>query len=208
MFFEVKEFDATPADAGYGTYKPYKAIEAKISEAKEQFKEYKEFPCSLVLANLSEGFVNLDSWAIYGAMLGSLGFKLPLQVERNGHASANVFLSGGKMVNGARKEPWNTTFSTIVVVGTYPLSENVIRLEIKKRQSALGRMTTSMKDLAVWGSLPDSDDLRRVRVYVYENPYARIPLSRDLFNGPFDQRWGTEGPIHQTALHLDRNRSI
>jgi len=30
-------------------------------------------------------------------------------------------------------------------------------------------------------------------VYVYENPYARIPLSRDCFNGPFDQRWGTEG---------------
>lgn len=28
---------------------------------------------------------------------------------------------------------------------------------------------------------------------VYENPYARVPLGRDLFCGPFDQRFGLKG---------------
>jgi hypothetical protein len=27
-------------------------------------------------------------------------------------------------------------------------------------------------------------------VIVWENPYARIPLRRDLFTGLFDERWG------------------
>ena len=51
------------------------------------------------------------------------------------------------------------------------------------------------EDLAFYEAISESADLRRVRVYVYENPYARIPLGRDLFSGPFDQRWGTEGGL-------------
>lgn len=30
-------------------------------------------------------------------------------------------------------------------------------------------------------------------VIVWENAYARIPLSRELFTGPFDERWGLDG---------------
>jgi hypothetical protein len=32
-----------------------------------------------------------------------------------------------------------------------------------------------------------------IRGIVYENPYARIPLSRELFKGPFDERFGPDG---------------
>jgi hypothetical protein len=32
-----------------------------------------------------------------------------------------------------------------------------------------------------------------MRVVVYENPYARIPLSRNLFCDSFDERWGEVG---------------
>jgi hypothetical protein len=32
-----------------------------------------------------------------------------------------------------------------------------------------------------------------VRVVVYENPFARIPFSKDLFRGTFDERWGVDG---------------
>ena len=41
-------------------------------------------------------------------------------------------------------------------------------------------------------TIPDTAELRRVRVVVYENPFARIPFSRDLFLGPFDERWGVD----------------
>ena len=68
-----------------------------------------------------------------------------------------------------------------------------INIAIKNRQHELGRGTTLEENLAFYEAIPDSPELRRVRVVVYENPFARIPLSRDLFRGPFDERWGVEG---------------
>src|ERR1035437_9655565 len=49
------------------------------NQAARQFKEYKEFSCSVVLANPTSAFVRLaDPWAILGAMLGNLGFTVPV----------------------------------------------------------------------------------------------------------------------------------
>jgi len=90
--------------------------------------------------------------------------------------------------------PWTSPVSvTIIVIGTYPLWQNQVRIAIKMRERELGRTTTMDEALAFYEAVPETPDLRRVRVSVYENPYARIPLSRDLFNGPFDKRFGTEG---------------
>lgn len=67
-FFEVKEFDSPLPSPGFGTYDPYGPIREKINQASRQFKEYKEFPCSVVLANPKSAFVHLgDPWAIIGA---------------------------------------------------------------------------------------------------------------------------------------------
>jgi hypothetical protein len=193
--FEVKEFDAPLPPLGFGAYDPYLPIREKINRATRQFKEYKECPCSLVLANPKGAFVQLsDPWAIFGAMLGNMGFTIPVgpNAPRGGQPK-NVFLGGGKRVNEKRREPQNTTVSSIVVLGTFPLREKRIGMAIKERQAELGRMTTIEEDVEFYEAIPDSPDLRRVRVYVYENPYARIPHSRDSFNGPFDQRWGADG---------------
>lgn len=32
--------------------------------------------------------------------------------------------------------------------------------------------------------------LKRIRVRTHENPYAKVPLDRRLFLGPFDERYG------------------
>jgi hypothetical protein len=193
-FFEVKEFDAPLPLPGFDTYDPYGPIREKINQATRQFKEYKEYPCSLVLANPKSAFVRLaDPWAILGAMLGNLGFTVAVgpNAERSGPPK-NVFLAGGKMIDQKRRRPQNTTVSSVVVVGTFPLREKRIQMAIKERQAELGRTTKIEEDLEFYETIPESPDLRRVRVYVYENPYARIPLGRDLFSGPFDQRWGAE----------------
>jgi hypothetical protein len=194
-FFEVKEFDAPLPVLGFSMYDPYGPIREKINQATRQFKEYKEFPCSVVLANPKEAFVSLDDhWAIIGAMLGNLGFRFQLgTVPDENHPMENVFTSGGKMVNYKRQEPQNTTISSVIVLGTYPLRHKRINIAIKNRQKQLGRNTTLDEDLEFYEALPDSPELRRVRVVVYENPFARIPLSRDLFSGPFDERWGGDG---------------
>jgi len=38
-----------------------------------------------------------------------------------------------------------------------------------------------------------------LRVVVYENPYARIPLPRDILRGPYDERFG---PERESVLRL------
>jgi hypothetical protein len=65
---------------------------------------------------------------------------------------------------------------------------------------SLARTTTPEEDLDFYEAIPDTPDRRRVRVVVYENPYARIPLGRDLFCGPFDERWGVDGEFIQRVL--------
>jgi hypothetical protein len=194
-FFEVKEFDATLPLPGVSSYDPYPPIREKINQVTRQFKEYKEFPCLVVLANPKSAFVRLgDWWAIYGAMLGNLGFTVPLGVAADKkHPIKNVFLGGGKMIDEKRRKPQNTTVSSVIVLGTYPLWQNQIRVAIKQRERELGRTTTFDEALAFYEAMPETPDQRRVRVSVYENPYARISLNRDLFNGPFDQRWGLDG---------------
>ena len=43
-----------------GFYDPYAQIRVKINSTREKFKEYKEFPCSLVLRNVNAWLVGLD----------------------------------------------------------------------------------------------------------------------------------------------------
>jgi hypothetical protein len=197
LIFEVKEFEAQPPQHNeLGFYNAYDPLREKINQAVRQLREYKEFACSIVLANpKSVPLIHLgDWWAIYGAMFGNLGFAVPVgpDAEKTGPIK-NVFLRGGKMVDEKRRKPQNTTVSSIIVLGTYPLWAKQVQLAIKERQTELGRKTTLEEDRVFYEAMPESPDLRRVRASVYENPYARIPLSRDLFNGPFDQRWGVEG---------------
>lgn len=211
-FFEVKEFDSPPPLLGFGSFDPYGPIRAKINQATRQFKDYKEFPCSVVLANPNNAFVQLgEPWAIIGAMLGNLGFEFPVGPNVDEPVTTKtVFLGGGKMFNRQRRQPQNTTVSSIIVLGTYPLREKRIRVAIKERRAQLGRKTTLEEELQFYDAIPEHPDLRRVRVDVYENPHARIPHNRDWFSGKFDQRWGLDGKYirrvyaGEEILHFER----
>jgi hypothetical protein len=194
LIFEVKEFDGPMPPPGFSAYNPYVAIREKINQAAKQLREYKAFSCSVVLANPKSAFVHLgDPWAIFGAMLGNLGYQFQLGVSSDEkHSIEHVFTSGGKMMNDKRMEPQNTTVSSVIVLGRYPLRQNRIRIAILNRQLELGRGTTLEENLTFYEAIPDTVDLRPVSVVVYENPFARIPLRRDLFCGPFDERWGAD----------------
>lgn len=196
FFFEVKEFDSTFSGPGFGAYDPYGPIREKINQATRQFKEYKQFSCSVVLANpRSVPLIHLDDpWKMYGAMFGNVGFRVQLGVKPDeNHPIERVFVSGGKMVDDKRKQPQNTTISAIIALSTFPLRNKQVEIAVTRRQEALDRVLTTTEILECYEAIPDSPDLRRVRVLVYENPSARIPLSRDLFCGAFDQRWGLDG---------------
>jgi hypothetical protein len=195
LFFEVKEFESALPPIGFGAYDPYGPIREKINQAARQFKEYKEFPCSVVLASPKPTFVHLAyPWAVIGAMLGNLGvrFEVGVMPDEN-HPMERVFLRGGKMIDDKRQEPQNTTISAAIVLAQYPLRDKNVRMAITEREKELGRRATIDEQIEFYEAIPDGPEYRRVRVVVYENPYARIPLRRDLFCGPFDARWGIDG---------------
>jgi hypothetical protein len=130
------------------------------------------------------------------AMLGDLAFQIPVgpTIGPDGRGRT-IFTHDGKMASEKHK-PRNTTVSSLIVLGTYSLHEKRIEAAVRRRAQALGRSMTLQE--AVEGALElveemgDDGGERRVRVVVYENPFARSPLSRGLFNGPFDERWSME----------------
>jgi hypothetical protein len=195
--FEVKEFETSSPGAGFGYYDPYEPIRKKVSKAVQQFKEYKEYPCSLVLANPKcVPLINLsDPWTLFGAMFGNVGFRFPV----GSAASVNkpierTFTTGGRMVD-KHHQPENTTVNSIIFLGLYPLRAKYVDLAVRRRRQVLDRDVTTNEILECYEEIPDDPQLRRPRVKVYENPYARIPLSRDLFNGAYDERWLVDGEV-------------
>src|SRR5579863_3316221 len=73
--FEIKEFERQPPVFEPQVYDPYSPVREKINQAARQFKEYKEFPCSIVVANPHLAFVQLDDpLVVIGSMCGNLGF--------------------------------------------------------------------------------------------------------------------------------------
>ena len=76
LVFEVREFNVPMPTMGGGKYDPYGPIREKINQSTRQFKEYKEFSCSVVLANPKLSFVSLDdTWAVIGAMWATWVFN-------------------------------------------------------------------------------------------------------------------------------------
>ena len=105
-------------------------------------------------------------------------------------------MGGGKMLQwlkGKLVGPQNQTISAIIVLGRVPVGERLFHAELRRREPALGRPFTTAETFIQFRDNDDSRfDLRRrqLRVVVHENPYARIPLSADMFRGPYDQRYG------------------
>jgi hypothetical protein len=116
FLFDVKDFEPyTPP--GFGAYDPYPRIREKIEEGREEFKQFKEFPCSLVLYNKGNVFVHLESVDIMlGSMYGDSGFTFPVDTKlgRKAGPLKRAFLGRGKMVRPNRTQ--NTTFGSDVAV--------------------------------------------------------------------------------------------
>jgi hypothetical protein len=61
---------------------------------------------------------------------------------------------------------------------------------VLRGEKLLGRKLTALERLESAAIVDEPGELRAV---VHENPDARNPLTRDLFNGPFDERYGMDG---------------
>jgi hypothetical protein len=209
FLFDAKDFDPMTPKLGFSQFDPYSRLRQRIDDGRKKFKEFKEFPCCIVLRNTGNAFVNVESPAIViGAMYGDAGFKIPIYVGPGTSSTPprppqQAFLEGGKMVYKHKAQ--NTTISALITLRYIAVGMCRVK-EIFKEHRHL-----SIPDAIEAASerFPSFDvEERRLGVIVWENALARIPLSRDLFTGPYDLRWGVESSDQKIVFEGEALREL
>jgi len=213
LLFEVKSFDAE-ASEGFGYFDPYGPPRRKITKAAEKFKQLEGYSCSLVLHYDGPGLIILEPWVIVGAMLGDIGFEIPFdETTRTFEAarSQQVFGKHGRMIEYAKggipDRPVNTRINAVIVIEQYLLGQKRFGKYYDALRAAraeyVGSLDAALECYAEVRAAKGTErdvSLRVVRAIVVENPYAAIPLRRDLFVGPCDERFGAEPDGRITRL--------
>jgi hypothetical protein len=204
--FEVKELrekEPRPEPSKATWINPYKALRGKINEARKKFKNLKDYCCSLVVCNIGDWQARLDSQIVFGVMFGDLGFTMDFDKQAGILVLGTerpAFLGQGKMIRYKTGEPQNTTINSIIVVEKYTAKDpNFLKAfnhEVSQRKAQQRQSLDAIEILKI--RMPLYQRYPRhswdvPRVVVIENPYARHPLHRDLFNGPYDERYVLEG---------------
>ncbi len=190
-FFDVKDCQTDNMSGGY--LDPYRWLREQIEQGRRKFKEFKGSPCAIVMfaAGGSDFILREPDFAL-GAMYGDFAIAVPVDT-RSGSPSASemTFLGGGKMIRPGWSTPQNTTLSALITLRRVPIGQARLSDYVKRVEP----------DAQLW---PGSDLLKRLDfditetrlgVMVWENAFATTPLTRDLFNGPFDERWGRHGDV-------------
>lgn len=202
--FDVKDFAYVDVGSG-GFYDPYKRLRAKIGELREQFREYKDWPCCGVLYNDNAPLVNLVTpMIVHGAMYGDPGITMQIDTTSGSAVKGSEreeFLSGGKMLMRSMKkgtaEVRNSTISALIT--------------LRKVRTGYARLSKDLRDwqqkhpgIEVYEWLGGSRDFdteeENLGVIVWENAFASLPLPRQLFCGHYDERYGLDEEGRLTRL--------
>jgi len=200
FLFEVKELhQKAPPPKQPRFIDPYKSLRDEINEARKQFTHYKEWCCSLVVFNIDDWQARLKPRHVFAAMLGDLGIRMDF--DANGGVIVRgserpAFLERGKMLRPKTYEPQNTTIAAILVLERFRARNPAFVLALKRerslREAKIGRPVDAWEACELHGEMllryPGAIS-EVLRVVVHENPFARKALPRDLFTGPYDERW-------------------
>jgi hypothetical protein len=180
------------SDNSGGAFDGYAAIRGKINKATEKFRNYNGECCSLVLFNEGANLARIDSPSmVMGAMLGNLSFRVPIDIEARKQAgpAKNFFGDGGKMIHPHTKTPQNTTISAMIALERLPVGQRECLIRMTREELNESRQLSWDEKFEMSKPTCPAEERLVLRTIVYENPYARIPLPPDIFNGPFDERW-------------------
>ena len=106
-----------------------------------------------------------------------------------------AFLKRGKMIDYKHLRPQNTTISALIALTALALGQRRFEIELERKEAELGRELNLEEFVRFAESLRAkglNTDETVTRVVVYENPYARIPLTREIFTGEYDERYGPD----------------
>ncbi len=201
---ELKQREGQPRPYGARQVQPCKGIRDKIKKMTKKTKHWKDFCCLLVLYNAGDSGTWLRPLEVYEAMLGNLGFTFPVGPGGCGEPPPiqNIFLrNGGSMVKSYRSgELCNRTISAIVILAKHTIPDErferslteLVRVKEAKLGRSLDGEELAIERLVLASRQPPS--CKRVpRVTVCEHPKPRIPVPREMFTGPFDQRYTFTG---------------
>ena len=192
LWFEVKEFGE--ADVGTGRpYDPYISIRNRIGKAARQFTDYKGECCSIVFFNDRLNLASIYAPEIVlGAMLGNVSVTIPVNLTTGKEVGPprTGFAEGGKMIEPNLKIPQNTTISAIIALERLGVGGREFLVQVAQREEAEQRRLSWTEFSEFLQADREKNNRHVLRTMVYENPYAAVPLPRDIFDGPYDERWG------------------
>lgn len=199
LWFEVKEFGESDVGSG-GAFDPYISIRNRIGKAAKQFTDYKGESCSIVFYNDRLNLASIYAPEIVlGAMLGNVSVTVPVDFSagRETGPPRTGFSEGGKMIEPNLKVPQNTTISAIIALERLGVGGREFQVMVAAKEAAEERRLSWAEFFELLQADREKNNRHVLRTMVYENPYAAVPLPRDLFNGPYDERWG---PIENKPL--------
>jgi excisionase family DNA binding protein len=192
LWFEVKEFGEADIGSG-GAYDPYISIRNRIGKAAKQFSDYKGECCSIVFYNDRLNLASIYAPEIVlGAMLGNVSVTIPVDFttgKETGPARTG-FSEGGKMIEPNLKTPQNTTISAIIALERLGVGGREFRVKVAAKEAAEDRRLPWTEFFELLQADAEKNNRHVLRTMVYENPYAAVPLPREIFNGAYDERWG------------------
>lgn len=199
LLFEVKDLEGNPLplhrdpsdpDAPvmrFGFWDPHAGVRQKIDDAREKFRAFKDYACSLVLFTSGLALLH-DPKVMFGAMHGDVSIETQVDPAAGGAVpgpAREVFGPGGRMTQPHWKTPQNTTINAVIALRPVKIGE----------KRFVHRYLSLFGDDELIHHLADDVDFNKdeigLGVVVYENEDAAHPLPRNLFTGRFDERWAT-----------------
>lgn len=200
--FDVKDFTYVEIPQA-GSYDPHRRLRQKIGEVRDQFREYKGWPCCAVLYNDNAPLVDLNTpMIVLGAMYGDMGTTMQFNTTTGQIVEGSErqeFLSRGKMLLRSMKSDSavvrNTTISALITLRHVRTGYARLCKDLRDRKEQPGFNLGGWLD----GERDFDQEEEHLGVIVWENAFARMPLPRDLFCGDYDQRYGVddEGQLHR-----------
>lgn len=192
LWFEIKEFTEADLNAA-GAYDPYISIREKIAKAAKQFRDYDGECCSIVLYNDTINLADIYTPEIVlGAMLGNIGIRVPVEFSTGQQTApaTTVFTEGGKLIHPHIRVPQNTTVSAVLALERLAVGQREFRIRVGQKETAENCHLSWDQFHELFQRDRSANSRTVLRMIVYENPYAANPLPREIFTGPFDERWG------------------
>ena len=130
---------------------------------------------------------------ILGAMLGKVEIKDPS--DQTEQSCTTYSGQDGKMVHkeGSQVVIENKRISAILVLESLEIGQRRFRVEIRRSERVRKKLSLA-EAWEIYEKAQGSEKdyaLQELRVVVCENPAARRPLPKELFRGPYDERYGS-----------------